>query len=159
MSAEKKISEMPAAGALTGDEYFEIVQDGVNKKLTLENIGKLANDFQSENFLTTSATPAVLSLPGAGASPTIAIAGNNASGKVTITTGTTSLSGDLFRITLDTYSYPFSAICTITPGNAAAAGILNKLSTSGTPNTTTIALSSAPADATQYIFNYAINGY
>jgi hypothetical protein len=159
MAAEKKISELNTAGAISGSEYFEIVQDGENKRIALSAIGKLANDFQSENFLCTSAVPVLTALGAAGTTPTISIVGNNECGTITITTGTGCISGDLCRITLDTYAYPTSGVCVVSAANNNAAAKMNTVSTSGNPNTVTITLSAALTDATLYKFNYHIKGY
>ncbi len=39
LSGSKKISELPAAGTITGTELVEIVQDGVNKQTTTSEFG------------------------------------------------------------------------------------------------------------------------
>ena len=38
LSGSKKITELPTAGALSGLEYVEIVQDGINKKVAAANL-------------------------------------------------------------------------------------------------------------------------
>ena len=39
-----KISQMPAAGALSGDELIEIVQNGSNKKLPVNSLASRGSD-------------------------------------------------------------------------------------------------------------------
>lgn len=41
MADDKKISQLPAAGALTGSETIEIVQGGANKQTTTQGIADL----------------------------------------------------------------------------------------------------------------------
>jgi hypothetical protein len=41
MATDKKITELPAAGSITGAELFELVQGGVNKKSLLSDLSTL----------------------------------------------------------------------------------------------------------------------
>lgn len=54
--ADKKISELPVATAPTGTELMEVVQGGVNKQLTAQEIADLAGGGTSIPFGTTSGT-------------------------------------------------------------------------------------------------------
>lgn len=44
--ANKKISELPAAGAITGSELVEIVQGGVNKQTTTQAVSSGVSQFR-----------------------------------------------------------------------------------------------------------------
>lgn len=44
--ANKKISELPAAGATDGTELFEFVQGGINKKITLSSVASGVNHWR-----------------------------------------------------------------------------------------------------------------
>jgi hypothetical protein len=66
-----KISQMPVAGAVTGDEWVEVIQGGVNKKLPLNNIaahgadGKSAYQIAVDNGYIGTETQWLLSIKGA----------------------------------------------------------------------------------------------
>lgn len=159
MSAEVKISEMDSASALSGSEILEVVQSGENKKLALEDIGRLADDFEANNFICTSDAPGVSAGAGAGTGPTVSIVGNNEAGVVTVTTGTSAASGTLFRITLNNLTYKNSAIGIVQPQETDATAIQPDVFVTGTTTTIEVRLKNAPSDTTEYKFNYIIKGY
>ena len=159
MAAEIKISELDSAGAWSANETLECVQSGESKKVAANAINRLANDFKAENFVCVSATPAASAMAGAGSGPTIAIAGNNECGTVTITIGGSPASGQLFRIILDTFTYTTAAVCVLQAGDADAAPIMDELYTTGTAGAIIVNSNIALTATTQYVFHYHIKGY
>jgi len=106
--------------------------------------------------LTSSKTPSIAAGAAAGTGPTIAVAGNDLSMKVTLTTGTTATTGALFTVT---YASSMDAGVTNYPVFSCAdvdcTGL--NLYVSAESNTAfTISTQNAPTDAVQYIINIHI---
>jgi len=106
--------------------------------------------------LTSSKTPSIAAGAAAGTGPTIAVAGNDLSMKVTLTTGTTATTGALFTVT---YASSMDAGVTNYPvfscADADCTGL--NLYVSAESNTAfTISTQNAPTDAVQYIINIHI---
>jgi len=106
--------------------------------------------------LTSSKTPSIAAGAAAGTGPTIAVAGNDLSMKVTLTTGTTATTGALFTVT---YASSMDAGVTNYPVFSCAdvdcTGL--NLYVSAESNTAfTISTQNAPTDGVQYIINIHI---
>jgi len=106
--------------------------------------------------LTSSKTPSIAAGAAAGTGPTIAVAGNDLSMKVTLTTGTSATTGALFTVT---YASSMDAGVTNYPVFSCAdvdcTGL--NLYVSAESNTAfTISTQNAPTDAVQYIINIHI---
>lgn len=56
MATDKKITELPVAGTLTGDELFELVQGGVNKQSNVSNVISLVEPDFVQSVVDTSGT-------------------------------------------------------------------------------------------------------
>jgi len=106
--------------------------------------------------LTSSKTPSIAAGAAAGTGPTIAVAGNDLSMKVTLTTGTSATTGALFTVT---YASSMDAGVTNYPvfscADADCTGL--NLYVSAESNTAfTISTQNAPTDGVQYIINIHI---
>lgn len=99
--------------------------------------------------------PTIAAGAAAGSSPTISIAGTDAAGQITLTIGTTPLTGVLATVTFNLayISAPYPNFCAVN-GNAAGAAIAVYV----TSTTTTLVLntSSVLVAGQQYIWNYMV---
>lgn len=161
MSAEKKISELTAvSGTLSRSEYFEVVQDGENKKLTLSDIDRLGDTWKYLNSYSVSAVPTKVVAAGAGVGASATIAGTNECGTITLTTGTGAGTGVQITVTLSGgFSFPSNAIVTLWAGSSSSAPIMTKLFSSVNSNSFTIEAQAALTDLTAYRIYYIVKGY
>lgn len=112
-----------------------------------------------------SGAPAIAAGTGAGTGPTIAIAGNDMAGTITVTTGSSPAASNATIATV-TFSAPYDNIprVEITPANAAAAALTGATSCFADQSQVTAALfkliagSTALTGATAYVFNYTVTG-
>jgi hypothetical protein len=104
-----------------------------------------------------------------GTNVTVAIAGTNTDGRITITPGATSTANA--TVATITYSavfagtafqYPNGSVITLTPANAAAAALSGNLQVYASGNTTSFTItggSTTLVNGTAYIWNYHVGGY
>ena len=110
-----------------------------------------------------SGAPAVAAGAGAGTTPTVSILGNNSAGQVSVTTGTSpTASAAVVTVTFaNSFAYGAAPYPMLTPANAAAAGLSGTSQVFVTATTTTFVInvgSAALAAATQYLWNYSVQG-
>ena len=124
--------------------------------------------FARERYsLTITNTPTIAAGAAAGASPTVAIAGTDVAGTISITTGTTALGSNGILATI-TFGNTMAAApdVVLTPSNDAAFELLQTATTGAAARvrdadtTTTVFVvrsgDAAPADSTLYTFNYVV---
>ena len=104
-----------------------------------------------------ASAPSILAGTGAGTSPTIAVAGSDASFQITLTTGSAP-TGSNATIATVTYagSMPNTAYCICTPANANAAALSGATQVFATTSTSALTLTSgasALAGTTTYVWN------
>jgi hypothetical protein len=110
-----------------------------------------------------TSTPVIAAGAAAGATPTVAISGDDLAGTITITTGTTALGANGILATI-TFGNTFGAApdVLITPANQVANELtVDKRVVCLDADTTTAlfklrAGTNAPADGTAYVFNYKV---
>lgn len=100
-----------------------------------------------------TAAPAIAAGAGAGTSPTVSVSGTDASGEVSVTTGTTPAAGLLATLTWVT-AYSSAARVVLCATNAAAAAL--QPHSAGTTTTGTVSVAVAPAASTLYTFAYVV---
>lgn len=64
--ANEKISDMPTAGSFIGSSYFEIVEGGVNKKITPDQTNPFRGDYSGTNSFPTTGGRFTGGVPAAG---------------------------------------------------------------------------------------------
>jgi hypothetical protein len=105
----------------------------------------------------TASAPAIAAGTGAGSSPTIAIAGSDSSGQITLTTGSSpATSATIATVTFNAV-FPNTPYVILTAANAAAAaltGATQVYAASTTSAMTVTSGSTALTASTQYIWNY-----
>lgn len=107
-----------------------------------------------------SSAPTIAAGTGAGTSPTIAIVGNDAAGKITITTGSSPTAAATIVTVTFNVAYGVAPYVALTPANANASALaLTSRPFPGTTTTTTFVITAGAAaltGATQYVFNYHV---
>jgi len=106
--------------------------------------------------LGSSQAPTIAAGAGAGTGPTIAVAGSDLAGSVTLTTGTTSAAGALFTVTYgDAFDASSNFYVTFSCRDVDCTGL--QLYVSAESSTSfTISTNNAPTDAVQYVINYHV---
>jgi len=106
--------------------------------------------------LGSSQAPSIAAGAGAGTGPTIAVAGSDLAGSVTLTTGTTSAAGALFTVTYgDAFDASSNFYVTFSCRDVDCTGL--QLYVSAESSTSfTISTNNAPTDAVQYVINYHV---
>lgn len=110
-----------------------------------------------------SGAPTIAAGTGAGTSPTVSVTGNNNAGQINITTGTSpAASAAVATVTFNAAgSYPAAPYVVFSPANAAAAALTGGQAIFVTATQTSFSLNagaSALAAATQYLWNYIVQG-
>lgn len=152
--------------------YFELNSSGNAAWLTSPSTGSF--NFGSTNggtngtlklgqILGGSGAPAIAAGTGAGTTPTISVSGNNTAGQVNLTTGSTpTASAAAATVTFaNAFAYAAAPFVVFSPANAAAAALTGGQAIYVTATTTTFTLnagSTALAGATQYLWNYIVQG-
>lgn len=111
------------------------------------------NELHGRHNRTQTAAPAIAAGAGAGTAPTVSVSGSDASGTISVTTGTTPAAGLLATLTwVSAYS---SAPRMVLSATNAAAAALNEYA--GTTTTTgTLSVAATPAASTAYTFAYVV---
>lgn len=109
--------------------------------------------------LATTSIPSVAAGAAAGTGPSISVNGNDLGGYVTINTGTSTTTGDLFTVT---FGAAFDALCTcsvtFSAGDDNTASRISNFSISTHSNTSfTLNAGGALPESTQYEFHYKVN--
>lgn len=131
-----------------------------NIPLYVNGNGQLIGALTVQKITGGSGTPSIAAGTGAGTTPTIAIAGNDTAGRITITTGTTpTAAATIVTITFNV-AYGTAPYVALTPANANASALaLTSRPFPGATTTTTFVLTAgsvALTASTQYIFNYHV---
>lgn len=124
----------------TTREAFEVRENGVQFRLT------------------SSKTPTIAAGAAAGTGPTIAVAGNDLSGKITLTVGTSPTTGALCTVTFgSTMDAATTNYVTFSAADKDAANAITSFYVSAESNTSfTISVDPALTAGTEYIINYAV---
>lgn len=110
-----------------------------------------------------SGAPALAAGAGAGTTPTTSVIGNNTSGQISVTPGTSpAASAGVVTLTFaNAYAYPTAPFVQLCAANAAAAALTAGAQVYVTATTTTFVLnagSTALTAATAYLWNYLVMG-
>ncbi len=120
--------------------------------LTVQN-GTISNALTVYRIISNGVAPTVAAGAAAGTGATVSVVGNNISGTITVTTGTSPTAGTLVTLT---FALPYTTAprVTLEAGNASAAGLTRYV----TPTTTNFGLNSSavPAASTTYTFYYQV---
>ena len=117
---------------------------------------------QIPKIIGTSGTPAVAVLAAAGTGATATIVGSNVSGKITLNTGTSLVTGgNILTLTLaDGASFPNGMHIQYSSSNANFAMVLTSIYCTTTNNSATLAMNGiALTTNTAYVGYYTISGY
>ena len=111
------------------------------------------NELHGRHNRTQSTAPAIAAGAGAGTAPTVSVSGTDASGVISVTTGTSPAAGLLATLTWVT-AYSTAARMVLSAGNAAAAAV--QPHSTATTTTGTVSVAVAPAASTLHTFNYVV---
>jgi hypothetical protein len=124
---------------------------------TLEVVGSInatSNITVAGHIISSGATPTITAGSGAGTSPTVSISGNDITGTISITTGTSPAASTLATITFST-AYGTAPNVLLTPVGSVSASIQYNLGSSSTTNFT-LNTGTAPAASTTYTYKYFV---
>lgn len=113
-------------------------------------------------LLFASATPGIAAGAGAGGSPTIAIAGTNEGGIITLTTGTLPTTSAVIATITPTNAFPTNCSIVLTPANANTSTLSGASMVFVTEGTTSWTMTSGTVNlvaATAYKWHYQVIGY
>lgn len=130
-----------------------------NIPLYVNGNGQLIGALTVQKIIGGSSAPTIAAGTGAGTSPTIAIAGKDTAGQITITTGSSPTAGATIVTVTFNVAYAAAPYIALTPANANASALaLTSRPFPGSTTTTFVltAGSAALTAATQYVFNYHV---
>jgi hypothetical protein len=148
-------SETVSQNLSVGGEIFANSESILNSLNVSGSASFIGLQISSNGHLITSGnTPKVSALPASGGSSEVSITGNDISGTVTITTGTTPTAGDLVKITFAN-AYGATPRVLLTPDNSSSATIE---SYNDLKSTTSFDIASLkiPKASTTYQFDYYV---